>query len=584
METNVPTGYTVTYDATHSNITNTHTPATIEINGTKTWVDDNDADGLRPTSITVQLQSKVGTGDWADVTGKTATATADSNWSYSFKELPKYSAGAEISYRVVEADVPDGYTVSYADDTNLNIINTHVKKTEDKGSISFNKVGRSAEACSGKYNELTKLTGVVFNLYKADDKNTVVATATSNNGVVTFSNVEFGSYVVKEESTVGDYVADTTTEYEVQVTKDNVDTPAKLTNVTDNTIINDVLRTDIQIKKVAEEDNSVTLPDSVYGLFKVDVTSNKETLVATKKTDENGMLKFEGVLVDVSYTIKEIEAPDGSYVSDSPITITFKKDENGKVVLGTFDGGTNTSTGGVTATVDEDGNITWLEPSVRYTFDKVDENNEPLAGATLQIKDSDGKLVEEWVTDGTSHEVTRVLVIGSTYKLVEKEAPTGYKLADDIEFTVSDDKVAAGEDIVVNITMVDKKETTTTEEVTTTEETTTTEEVTTTEETTTTEEVTTTEEEITEDEDTTETEDVTEKVTTTEGISTTEVTTVSSSNSTTEKSTSNSKAYRTGDQVPVIPIVVILIACLAGCGIIVIRKKRRDENSENENK
>jgi hypothetical protein len=582
VETSTVDDYEVSYDeATHLNITNTHTPATVEINGTKTWVDDNDADGLRPTSITVQLQSRVGNGDWADVTGKTATATADNNWTYSFTGLPKYSAGTEISYRVVETSAVDGYEVSYDEATHLNITNTRVKQTEDKGSISFNKAGRSAETCSDKYNELTKLTGVVFNLYKADDKNTVVDTATSNNGVVTFNNVEFGSYVVKEVSTVGDYIADTNTGYDVQVTKDNVDTPAKLANVADNTIINDVLKTNIQIKKVAEEDNSVTLPDSVYGLYKEVATSTgkTETLVATEKTNKDGILKFEGVLVGVSYTIKEIAAPDGSYVSDSPITITFKKDENGKVVLGTFDGGTNTSTGGVTATVDEAGNITWLEPSVRYTFDKVDENNKPLAGATLQIKDSNGDVVEEWKTDGTSHEVTRVLVIGSTYKLIEKEAPTGYKLADDIEFTVSDDKVAAGEDIVVNITMVDKKETTTTEKVTTTQETTTTEEVTTTEEEII-EDEDTTEEEITEDEDTTDEEITDEEITTTDAT----VTTVSSSNSTTEKSTSNSKAYRTGDQVPVIPIVVILIACLAGCGIIVIRKKRRDEENENENK
>ena len=35
---------------------------------------------------------------------------------------------------------------------------------------------------------------------------------------------------------------------------------------------------------------------------------------------------------------------------------------------------------------------------------KLDENGEHLAGATLQIIDSEGNVVDEWVSDGTAHE------------------------------------------------------------------------------------------------------------------------------------------------------------------------------------
>ena len=55
--------YTVTEDANYGydisidgyNITNTHTPAFISIIGQKNWNDEDDIDGLRPTSVTINV-------------------------------------------------------------------------------------------------------------------------------------------------------------------------------------------------------------------------------------------------------------------------------------------------------------------------------------------------------------------------------------------------------------------------------------------------------------------------------------------------------------------------------------------------
>ena len=46
-------GYTSQLEGT--NLTNTYTPATVSIEGSKTWKDDNNRDGLRPSQITVNL-------------------------------------------------------------------------------------------------------------------------------------------------------------------------------------------------------------------------------------------------------------------------------------------------------------------------------------------------------------------------------------------------------------------------------------------------------------------------------------------------------------------------------------------------
>ena len=83
-------------------ILNSHTPETTEIKGKKTWNDGDNQDGNRPKEITVNLLAngkKI----------KEAKATADTNWEYSFTDLPKYEGGKEIEYTVTENTVK-GYS------------------------------------------------------------------------------------------------------------------------------------------------------------------------------------------------------------------------------------------------------------------------------------------------------------------------------------------------------------------------------------------------------------------------------------------------------------------------------------------
>ncbi|MGX6962849.1 Cna B-type domain-containing protein, partial [Vagococcus xieshaowenii] len=81
-------------------IVNKHTPETINLSGSKRWEDENDRDGKRPETITVNL--------WAnDEVVIEKEVKAEDNWQYSFNELPKYKDGKAISYRVSESPVPD---------------------------------------------------------------------------------------------------------------------------------------------------------------------------------------------------------------------------------------------------------------------------------------------------------------------------------------------------------------------------------------------------------------------------------------------------------------------------------------------
>ena len=101
-------------------ITNTHTPAKINVKGQKIWDDANNKDGIRPDSIVVKLLAN------GVETGKTATASVASGWTYEFTDLDRYQdGGKEIVYTVKEVYVPKGYT---SEVTGTNIVNHHKPK------------------------------------------------------------------------------------------------------------------------------------------------------------------------------------------------------------------------------------------------------------------------------------------------------------------------------------------------------------------------------------------------------------------------------------------------------------------------
>ena len=124
------------------NIINKHTPKLININVEKIWNDDNNNDGLRPESITIRLYKGEGANkvEVTSVTLTSANATTNDNWTYTYKNLPKYENGTEITY-IVREDALDSsleYTTTY-DDANYKIFNTYRTETfYIKGTKTWN--------------------------------------------------------------------------------------------------------------------------------------------------------------------------------------------------------------------------------------------------------------------------------------------------------------------------------------------------------------------------------------------------------------------------------------------------------------
>ena len=123
-------------------ITNTHTPAKINVKGQKIWDDANNKDGIRPDSIVVKLLAN------GVETGKTATASVASGWTYEFTDLDRYQdGGKEIVYTVKEAYVPKGYT---SEVIGTNIVNHHQPKDPEPNKPQDSEPNKPKDPEPGK--------------------------------------------------------------------------------------------------------------------------------------------------------------------------------------------------------------------------------------------------------------------------------------------------------------------------------------------------------------------------------------------------------------------------------------------------
>ncbi|HBC8021375.1 TPA: Cna B-type domain-containing protein, partial [Enterococcus faecalis] len=114
---------------------NSHTPATVDISGTKTWEDNDNQDGKRPKAITVRLLA-----DGKEVDSK--EVTAETNWTYEFTGLDKYKSGNEIRYTIQEVSVPE-YSSEVEE---FDVTNTH---TPGKTSVNVVKAWDDADNQDG---------------------------------------------------------------------------------------------------------------------------------------------------------------------------------------------------------------------------------------------------------------------------------------------------------------------------------------------------------------------------------------------------------------------------------------------------
>ena len=449
-----------------------------------------------PNEITLEKRGsdlKPGDGDEDLLDGAVFTITNEKDESDTFTvsvdggriTLPAKLTGGE-TYRLHEIEAPVGYSLNHSKKDVVFTMGTdghimvdgkqvpgNVLSIENEPTrLTFKKAGRYNEDCAqgqgtDSSGAVRPLEGVEFTAYPADDPDTPAGTAVSDTeGLVVFEKLPLGTYYFKETAAPDGYRLDENTYIGKVVSgefKGLEDTDGN--QMPENTVVNDVYRTDIRFTKVNEKNRDEVLEGSEYGLYKrrtpaVRMKASRQQahpaeeqddwqLIATAETDANGILEFKGVLMDTEYIVRELKAPDGSYVSANPMKVTFTVNKDGIIDTTVNDGG------GTVSVNPETGEIIWLEPPVEVAFGKQDMDGQPLVGAGLQIQDNDGRVVEEWTSGAEPHILSGVLTAGEDYQLVEVKAPDGYSLAESVNFTVPDEAVEAGMNKVISVVMKD---------------------------------------------------------------------------------------------------------------------------------
>ena len=376
-------------NGTVTTLTNTHISETTEINGTKTWDDADNQDGIRPESITINLLA-----NGTQIQSKTVSPDGRGIWSYSFTDLPKYENGDEIVYTVTEDAVAD-YTTEIS---GYDITNSYAP---GKTSVTVTKAWVDNNNRDGHRPDEIKVQ------LKADGENSgeEITLNAENNWTYTWYDLDQKkagkdiAYTVEETGKAAGYIS------------------AVTGNATEGFIITNTI-TSVKISKV-------------------DITDQKELAGAhIQVIDKDGNVVEEwdstweahevtGLKPGETYTLRETIAPDG-YTVTGDTTFTLKED-------GTVDKD-NTST-----TMTDDGTLLVEDSRTSVKVSKVDiSDGEELEGAHIQIIDQDGNIVDEWDSTKEAH-VTEKLKTGKTYTLRETVAPDGYLLTNDTTFVLKED-------------------------------------------------------------------------------------------------------------------------------------------------
>jgi pilin isopeptide linkage protein len=212
------------------------------------------------------------------------------------------------------------------------------------------------------------------------------------------------------------------------------------------------LKVESQITGDAAEDAAITytlVPEDTESIYVMPADEASETVtIEGDGAEEFGPLTFSEVGV-YKYTVQVKDEQQPGYTYDKTVfhvTVTVINTDDGKLSAGVFvqrDGSDVKST-------DISFTNEYHAPEISMGFDKVDaETGERVSGAVLRVVDANGDTIDEWTSDGTLHTIAGKLTVGETYRLIEVEAPSGYKYAADIQFTAAADET---------IVMTDEKE------------------------------------------------------------------------------------------------------------------------------
>ena len=400
------------------------------------------------------------------------------------------------TYTVKETKAPEAYDLdwntytvelTYKDQNTAIILgNVDSKENVKTGKIEIKKTDTEGNPLkSGEFGIYANADMYIGDtLYKKGQL--VVSIKTDDSGVARSDDLPYGSYYVKEISAPTQEAGNS---HNFVLSDDTQYVKINGKNKTDTVTFVD--------KKVTASKTTITGTDEIKGAV-MTVTDNDGKVIDTWTSDGNPH-SIKGLHEGWEYTLTETTAPKG-YVKAESIKFTVstdkkdqtlvmkdkqftasKKDVSGKnyvegaklevrddqnrvvdswtstkedhYVSGLEEGKTYTLTettapngyvkaGSIEFTVSKDKvnqKVNMLDKQVSVTKTDITGTQE-VPGATLTVKDEDGNTVDTWVSGDKEHYVSG-LEEGKTYTLIEETAPEGYVRAEEITFTVTNEKV-----------------------------------------------------------------------------------------------------------------------------------------------
>ena len=301
------------------------------------------------------------------------------------------------AYRYVSSE-PKKQNVVLLFKDSVTIKATATTTVKPRGSLKIQKV----YSVAGK--NVGNLAGVTIVVKNSAGKVVATWTTDSKNNPYIVKNLPLGKYTIEETKTPSGYIKDG--KKTVTITTNNIASPIPVTLVNKKEP-----KGSLQILKVDVTSGSQVKLNNV----KITVKNSAGKVVGTWTTNSTNNPYTIKDLPIGTYTIIEESAPAG-YVKSKDIKITV---EDNKILPVTLE---NTKS-----------------PNPTYISKQDATTSAELPGAHLVLKDSSGKVVEEWDSTTTPH-LIKDLKAGK-YTLSETIAPEGYqKTTEVVSFTVEDGK------------------------------------------------------------------------------------------------------------------------------------------------
>ncbi|MCY9375271.1 Ig-like domain-containing protein [Bacillus sp. T17B1] len=288
----------------------------------------------------------------------------------------------------------------------------------EKGSLTIFKTGEDNKA----------LEGADFQLWSEDAKQLLRTGTTDSGGKLTFGNIRYGSYVLKEIKAPDGYNISDAYAKGVSVKIDS--------NSSKTGALYKVVNQQNKVTLIKQDEHNNPLAGAV---FKLEKKSNDGTytLIRTDiKSGKNGKVEMNGLPAGY-YRLTETQAPAGFIVNTKAIHFSIAKNENNQVSDVNL------------------GEMTNYQGKVSLT--KENAEGQKLEGAVFNIVDQDGNPVQEGLTSNKDGKIEASGLAPGRYAFVETKAPSGYVLnTKKKEFTISESAAGKPEAADAGIAVNDK--------------------------------------------------------------------------------------------------------------------------------